>query len=181
MYPLHHESKCPSGQDQNDTSNQQLVGTVDRSESISSFTSACHIIPYLGRYLFHQKKRPTSSNPTSSISTNNFFPKSSTLIIAYLIPPSHNQRTHAGSQQQRRSQKIEFLHALGRRRRRRRRNEERKQQDPPNLKDGADIRSFPRLRTAIQNQHSPDRQSAQISCEGFEERVHTQGITAIQL
>lgn len=178
MYPLHHESKCPSGQDQNDTSNQQLVGTVDRSESISSFTSACHIIPYLGRYLFHQKKRPTSSNPTSSISPNNFFPKSSTLIIAYLIPPPHNQRTHARSQQQRESKKIEFLHALGRRRRRR--NEERKQQDRPNLKDGADIRSFPRLRTAVQNQHSPDRQSAQISREGLE-GVHTQGITAIQL
>lgn len=136
-------------------------------------------IPCLGRYLFHQKKRPTSSNPTSSISPNNFFPKSSTLIIAYLIPPPHNQRTHARSQQQRKSEKIEFLHALGRRRRRR--NEERKQQDPPNLKNGADIRSFPRLRTAIQNQHSPDRQSAQISHEGFEERVRTQGVTAIQL
>lgn len=119
VYPLHHESKCPSGQDQNDTSNQQLVGTVDRSESISSFTSACHIIPYLylGRYLFHQKKRPTSSNPTSSISPNNFFPKSSTLIIAYLIPPPHNQRTHARSQEQHKSEQIEFLHALGRRRR----------------------------------------------------------------
>lgn len=147
VYPLHHESKCPSGQDQNDTSNQQLVGTVDRSESIPSFTSACHIIPYLGTFSIKRKDQPhpipPPQFPPTTSSPNPPHSSSHTLSHHLII----SARTHAVSSNEK-VKKIEFLHALGRRRRR---NEERKQQDPPNLKDGADIRSFPRLRTAIQN------------------------------
>lgn len=177
MYPLRHESKCPSGEDQNDMSNQQLVGTVDRSESISSFTSACHIIPYLGTFSIKRKDQPHPIPPpqfppaTSSPSP----PHSSSHTLSHHLIIS--ARTHAVSSNEK-VKKSNSSTPLGEE------EEGTKKENnktPQNLKDGADVRSFPRLRTAIQNQHSPDRQSAQISREGFEERVHTQGITAIQL
>lgn len=134
VYPLHHESKRPSGQDQNDTSNQQLVGTVDRSESVSSFTSACHIIPYLPRYqvgTFSIKRKdqphpiPPPQFPPTTSSPNPPHSSSHTLSHHLII----SARTHAVSSTK--NKQIEFLHALGRRRRR---NEERKQQDPPKSK-----------------------------------------------
>lgn len=110
VYPLHHESKCPSGQDQNDTSNQQLVGTVDRSESISSFTSACHIIPYLPRYqvgTFSIKRKgqphpiPPPQFPPTTSSPNPPHSSSHTLSHHLII----SARTHARSQQQRKRKK----------------------------------------------------------------------------
>lgn len=100
VYPLHHESKCPSGQDQNDTSNQQLVGTVDRSESISSFTSARHIIPYLGTLGTFSIKRkdqphpiPPPQFPPTTSSPNP--PRSSSHTLSHHLIIS--ARTHAVS------------------------------------------------------------------------------------